>query len=102
MPKIYRLQKAPGFFNNSDDLESLLEQSQSWPGQYLFKFIVRSDSPNIEKIKSKFGVFHHTIAFKNSKQKRYTSISIKAFMNSPKQVTSIYKEIQKLEGVLVL
>ncbi|MCY4299823.1 MAG: DUF493 family protein [Flavobacteriaceae bacterium] len=92
-------QESPNF---SSHLESLLKQSQSWPGQYVFKFIVSADSPNIKKIKSRFKDFQHTVSQKQSKRNRYTSISIKAFMKTPKQVTSIYKEIHKLEGVVVL
>ncbi|MCY3998086.1 MAG: DUF493 family protein [Flavobacteriaceae bacterium] len=99
MPKISCLQNPP---NNFENLELRLKQSQSWPGQYLFKFIVLSDSPNIEKIKSKFEAIQHTISFKKSKEKRYTSISIKAFMNTPKQVISFYKEVNTLQGVIIL
>ena len=31
-----------------------LSQSQSWPGIYLFKFIVKSESDNLSKLKSIF------------------------------------------------
>ena len=31
-----------------------LSQSQSWPGIYFFKFIVKSESDNLNKLKSIF------------------------------------------------
>ena len=47
--------------NTSDDKEKFysrfsdqLSQSQSWPGIYLFKFIVKSESDNLSKLKSIF------------------------------------------------
>ena len=95
--------------NTSDDKEEFyfrfsdqLSQSQSWPGIYLFKFIVKSESDNLTKLKSIFSTKKAFFYEKKSSKKNFTSLSIKVNLNSPKEVIEIYKVCSKLKGIIAL
>ena len=79
-----------------------LSQSQSWPGIYLFKFIVKSESDNLIKLKSIFSTKKAFFYEKKSSKKKFTSLSIKVNLNSPKEVIEIYKVCSKLKGIIAL
>ena len=95
--------------NTSDDKEKFysrfsdqLSQSQSWPGIYLFKFIVKSESDNLIKLKEIFSTKKAFFYEKKSSKKNFTSLSIKVNLNSPKEVIEIYKVCSKLKGIIAL
>ena len=79
-----------------------LSKSQSWPGIYFFKFIVKSESDNLNKLKSIFSAKKAFFFEKKSSKNKFTSLSIKVNMNSPKEVIEIYKTCSKLKGVIAL
>ena len=79
-----------------------LSKSQSWPGIYFFKFIVESESDNLSKLKSIFSAKKAFFFEKKSSKNKFTSLSIKVNMNSPKEVIEIYKTCSKLKGVIAL
>lgn len=80
-----------------------LEESTTWPSQYLYKFIVKTDAEKISLIES---LFNHTGAVINtveSKKGTYTSVSINVVMKDPDAVISKYIEVsEKVEGVISL
>ena len=49
-----------------------LEASQEWPGIYMFKFIVKSKSNQVEKLKKLFNNFQKEVSLVNS-SKEYIS-----------------------------
>ncbi len=79
-----------------------LMQSQSWPGFYLFKFIVKSESSHLQDLKSLFDPTKANFSEKKSSKKTFTSLSIKIKMQSPQDVIAIYKKSSTLEGVIAL
>ena len=79
-----------------------LMQSQSWPGFYLFKFIVKSESSHLQDLKSLFDPIKANFTEKKSSKKTFTSLSIKIKMQSPQDVIAIYKKSSTLEGVIAL
>ena len=81
--------------------DQLLE-SQNWPGFYLFKFIVKSESPHLEDLKSFFDPKKAVFLEKTSSKNTFTSLSIKIKMSKPEQVIDIYKKSSKLEGIISL
>ena len=81
--------------------DQLLE-SQSWPGFYLFKFIVKSETPHIDDIKSLFDPKEAEFTEKKSSKKTFTSLSIKIKMTNPEDVINIYKKSSKLKGIITL
>lgn len=81
--------------------EQLL-QSQNWPGFYLFKFIVKSESSHLQDLKKLFDPAKANFTEKKSSKKKFTSLSIKVKMQSPEEVIAIYKKSSSLEGVIAL
>jgi len=86
-----------------EKLKSQLYETNTWPSEYLYKFIVNSDNHKIAEIESIFnnmGAVIHTIESKNGK---YTSISINVQLRDPEAVVAKYKEvIENVEGVISL
>ena len=76
--------------------------SQNWPGTYLFKFVVKSESPHLDKLKLLFDSYHPQFTVKQSSKKTFTSLSIRVRMDSADQVIKIYKQASHLEGVMAL
>ena len=81
--------------------DQLLE-SQEWPGVYLFKFIVKAESPHLNTLKSYFGNDQSQFSEKQSSKKTFTSLSVKVKMETPDNVIQIYKKASTLEGIITL
>jgi putative lipoic acid-binding regulatory protein len=79
-----------------------LAESQAWPGIYMFKFVVKSESSHLETLKALFDSDKADFSEKLSSKKTFTSLTIKIRMDSPAQVISIYKKSSTLEGVMAL
>ncbi len=83
-------------------LKEQLAGTTVWPSDYLYKFIVESDSDNIKEIHN---IFDHTgavITSKKSKKGKYTSVSVTVNLKNPDEVIEKYKEVGALEGVISL
>lgn len=83
-------------------LRQQLEESTTWPSNYLFKFIVGSDPVKIDQIHKIFDNAGAVIESKQSKKGKYTSISITVSQKNPDEVIEKYKEVGKVEGVISL
>lgn len=84
-------------------LKSQLEDTSTWPTEYLFKFIVVSDAQKITDLETIFNNMGAVITTKLSKNGKYTSVSINALMKDPDAVILKYKEVAKtIEGVISL
>lgn len=92
---------------NSDEfykkLRSQLYDTGNWPSEYLFKFIVPTSLEKIKTIEDIFdnlGAVINTIESKNGK---YTSVSINVQMEDPDAVILKYKEVAiQVKGVISL
>lgn len=83
-------------------LKMQLSDTSKWPADYLYKFIVPSDSDNIGVIHRIFDNTGAVITSKKSKKGKYTSVSIIVNMSDPDAVIEKYKEVGALEGVISL
>jgi len=82
--------------------EQLLETA-TWPSEYLYKFIVKSDISKIAEIEALFNNTGAVINTKESKNGKYTSVSINVIMKDPDAVISKYIEVtNNVEGVISL
>jgi putative lipoic acid-binding regulatory protein len=79
-----------------------LEESQNWPGLYMFKFIVKSGSHQIDKLKDLFNNPNEGVSLVNSSKKKFQSLTITIEMKSPQEVIAIYKKASEFEGVIIL
>ena len=81
--------------------EQLLN-SQDWPGVYLFKFILREREVKEQVLKDMFTQKEAVFSKKASSKKTFTSLSVKVTMEDPDAVIAIYKEAQKIKGLITL
>lgn len=79
-----------------------LMNSQSWPSDYLYKFIVPTDPEKIERINRIFDNTGAVIESRQSRKGKYTSISITVNLRDPDEVIDKYKEVGEVEGVISL
>lgn len=94
------MSKTDDFYNK---LIGQLESTNTWPNYYLFKFIIKSESNSMDLIKIIFSDLKPDLNVKSSKNNKYSSISIKVFMNSPLDIINKYKEIgEKIPDVISL
>ncbi len=86
-----------------EKLKRQLYDTTLWPSEYLYKFIVLSESYKIETIESLFNNLGAVINTTPSKNGKYTSVSINVRMKNPEAVIIKYKEVaEKVEGVISL
>jgi len=83
-------------------LKLQLEDTSSWPSNYLYKFIVPTDDDKIKQIQDIFDNTGAVIESKQSKKGTYTSISVTVNLESADAVITKYKEVGKVEGVISL
>ncbi|WP_226064981.1 DUF493 domain-containing protein [Kaistella polysaccharea] len=83
-------------------LKEKLDHTHNFPEDYLFKFIVISDESKHTEIFRVFDDVKFTLSTRDSSNGKYTSISINAFVMDSDQVISLYKEVGKIEGVMML
>lgn len=83
-------------------LKEKLDDTHDFPGNYLFKFIIPSEQAKLTEIYRAFDGTKHTATNRDSKTGKYTSLTIDAFMLDADQVIKTYKEVGKIEGVMML
>lgn len=84
-------------------LKAQLYDTSLWPSEYLYKFIISTDKQKIEGIEGIFDYLGAVIVTKESKNGKYTSVSINVTMKSPESVIEKYKEVaENIEGVISL
>jgi putative lipoic acid-binding regulatory protein len=90
----------------SDDfylrLKEELLKSNSWPADYLYKFIVPTDRDKITQIEVIFDNTGAVIESRKSRKGKYTSLSIMVNLANPDEVIEKYKEVGLVEGVISL
>jgi len=79
-----------------------LEESQNWPGLYMFKFIVKSNRDQVDKLKDLFNNPKDGVSLVNSSKKKFQSLTITIEMETPMEVIAIYKKVSDFEDVIIL
>ena len=92
-------QKSDEFYKK---LKKQLAETSKWPSDYLYKFIVPTEGEQIEQINAIFDNTGAVIELKQSKKRKYTSISIIVNRENPDAVIEKYKEVGAVEGVISL
>ena len=83
-------------------LKTQLEETSSWPSNYLYKFIVPTEGERITQINKIFDNTGAVIESKQSKKGKYTSLSITVNLKNADAVIEKYKEVGKVKGVISL
>ena len=85
-----------------DRLKVELDNSNTWPAIYLFKFIVPTDDYKIKRVESAFDCMGAVINTKKSKTGKFTSISIDVTMKDSQEIVDKYLEVSTIEGIVSL
>jgi putative lipoic acid-binding regulatory protein len=86
-----------------EKLKKQLYDTALWPTEYLYKFIVVSKGSGIKDIEDLFNNLGAVINTKESKNGKYTSVSINVRMKNPEAVIIKYKEVaENVEDVISL
>ncbi len=84
-------------------LKQQLIDTSLWPSVYLYKFIVKSEDEKITQIEGLFNNMGAVIKTSESKNGKYTSVSVNVRMLNPDAVIVKYKEVaDNIEGVISL
>jgi len=75
-----------------------LDQEHSWPGIYLFKFVV----PRAKKAELIEEFPEESFSEKQSKSGNYISFSLKKTIHSSDEVIEMYIRAKKIEGLIAL
>lgn len=89
-PKIYK------------KLKLSLDETMTFPSNYLYKFIIPKDGEKLKMIENIFNYGGAVITTKPSKTGKYISISILIEMSSSDEIISKYIEIGKVKGIISL
>lgn len=91
---------AEEFYNK---LRVQLSETSTWPSEYLYKFIVKTDVKKIADLEALFDNTGAVINTTQSKNGKYTSVSINLMMKDPDAVIAKYIEVaDNVEGVISL
>ena len=85
-----------------ESLKQKLEDNHDFPEDYLFKFIIPTDDAKLTEIYKVFDGIKFTLGNRESKNGKYTACNINAFVLDADQVIKIYKEVSKIEEVILL
>lgn len=85
-----------------DRLQVELDNSNTWPTEYLFKFIVPTTTSNIDFVENAFNCMGAVIKTTKSKTGKYTSISVDVTVKNAQEIIEKYKEVAVIEGIVSL
>ena len=84
-------------------LKNLLNDTGSWPSEYVYKLIYKSNPDNIKKLKKIFSEPDTVFSLKTSKNDKYTSVSVKIIAKNPDFIIDKYKIVaDQIENVILL
>ncbi len=87
------MSKTPNAEEFYKKLKNQLLETTTWPSEYLYKFIISSDVQKIKEIETLFDNTGAVIKTIESKNGKYTSVSINVVMKDPDAVIEKYIEV---------
>jgi putative lipoic acid-binding regulatory protein len=79
-----------------------LDNSNTWPAEYLFKFIVPTVDDNVERVENAFNCLGAVIKTTKSKTGKFTSISVDVTMKDADEIIAKYQEVGTIKGIVSL
>lgn len=83
-------------------LKEELSTTSEWPSEYLFKFIVPTQTEKISEVENTFNDLGAVIQTTQSKTGKYTSVSVNVRMENPDAVIEKYIAVSGIEGIISL
>ena len=87
------------FYNN---LKNQLDDTSTFPTDYMYKFIVPTDKNQVEEVQGLFNKVGAVIKTKKSKTGKYISISIVLKVQNSNEVILYYRKAEKIKGIISL
>lgn len=79
-----------------------LEKTHSFPSDYIFKYVVPSDQSTIARLYAIFENSGGSFSTRDSKNGKYTSITIKVPVSDANDVIIYYRQAASIEGIVML
>lgn len=83
-------------------LKEELNNTNTWPAKYLYKFIVPSENNKILAVENAFNQMGAVIDTRQSKTGKFTSISVNVTMQNAESIIKKYQEVSTIEGIISL
>jgi uncharacterized protein len=83
------------------DLRNKLNETQSYPAVYMFKFIMEAEHRKIALVENLFSE-NAEIYTKESGKGKYISITVQEVMMSTEEIIRIYEKASEIKGVMLL
>ncbi|MDI1354043.1 MAG: DUF493 family protein [bacterium] len=84
-----------------NNFKQKLIESMSFPGVYMFKFIVTSEHRNIALVQNLFEA-ETIINSRGSSNGKYTSITVKQVVMTVEEILEIYRKASEIKGIIFL
>ena len=79
-----------------------LDMSNTWPAEYLFKFIVPTVDDNVLQVENAFDCMGAVIKTTKSKTGKFTSISVDVTVKDAQEIIDKYQEVSTIKGIVSL
>lgn len=79
-----------------------LDMSNTWPAEYLFKFIVPTVDDNVKRVQDAFDCMGAVIKTTKSKTAKFTSVSVDVTMKDAQEIIDKYQELATIKGIVSL
>ncbi|HHT9078243.1 TPA: DUF493 family protein [Flavobacterium psychrophilum] len=79
-----------------------LDNSNNWPAEYLFKFIVPTVDDNVMRVENTFDCMGAVIKTTKSKTGKFTSVSVDVTMKNADEIIAKYQEVGTIKGIVSL
>jgi len=78
-----------------------LMEIESWPLEYMFKFITPNKDGKVDQVKSLLPE-NGKVSFKHTSSLKHVAITCVATMQSADQIIEIMEKVDQIEGVMIL
>ncbi len=82
--------------------EDQLKESQSWPGSYLYKFILKNKKGELASLIRILENYKGNLTQKSSTNNKFISVTFEYFASSPSDVIKIYKDVSVIDDIISL
>ncbi|MBV7440935.1 DUF493 domain-containing protein [Weeksellaceae bacterium TAE3-ERU29] len=83
-------------------LKEELNKVEKFPTNFTYKFIIPTEHKKIAEIQKIFDDANPQFQMRESKNGKYTSVTVVIYVIDADQVIHFYKEVGKIEGVIML
>lgn len=83
-------------------LRNKLDETQTWPAIYMFKFIIPADNEKLAHLQSLFNTQESLVVTRTSSKGNFVSVTAKELMLSTDKVIERYAAAAEIEGIISL